>query len=324
MENRAETHANNTIATAAIAANPYAKCLANAQKVNWDIDRDVIRFRTLDTRHKYLPDSLSKVNELHFLSTAEQVFLSQIQGRTYAYIFALAERCINAKIMELGRDHALGDQTALSALIQFSQEELKHQQLFERLEAMAAAAMPAGYRMTADPNDVAGFMLSRSSWAFMGLSCDIEIFTQSHYKQSIQDDENLSPLYKDVFRYHWMEEAQHATLDELEWQRIHETLTPDEVEQGVNDLIELVQGFDQVLQGQAEADAAYFIESSQRHFPRDQKQQIHHGVLKAYRWQYIVSGVLIERFQRQLSSKISAQQLQRINTALQPLIEFVG
>ena len=37
----------------------YARCLHNAQKVNWDIDSDVIRFRRLDTAGKYLPDSLS-------------------------------------------------------------------------------------------------------------------------------------------------------------------------------------------------------------------------------------------------------------------------
>lgn len=303
--------------------NPYEKCLANSRKVNWDIDQDVIRFRTLDTNHKYLPDNLSKVKELTFLSSAEQIFLSQIQGRTYAYIFALAERCINAKIMELGQDHALGDQSALAALLQFSQEELKHQRLFERLEAMAASAMPDGYQMTADPNDVARFMLSRSSWAFMGLSCDIEIFTQLHYKHSIQDDENLSPLYKDVFRYHWMEEAQHAQLDELEWQRIHDTLTAPEVDQGVDDLIALVAGFDEVLQGQAAADAHYFMSNCEREFTPEQQDRIRRCVLKAYRWQYIVSGVQIERFQRELSRKVNDRQLQRIQTALAPLINFV-
>jgi hypothetical protein len=68
----------------------------------------------------------------------------------------------------LGRDHALGDQQALSALIQFSQEERKHQRLFARLEAMAAAAMPEGYRMTAAPNDVTRFILSRSSFRLAG------------------------------------------------------------------------------------------------------------------------------------------------------------
>ena len=98
----------------------YQQCLANARKVNWDIEKDVIRSRSLNTRHKYLPDSLSMVDELTFLNGEEQRFLSQIQGRSYAYIFGLVERFIGAKVMELTIDHALDDQIATEALVQFS------------------------------------------------------------------------------------------------------------------------------------------------------------------------------------------------------------
>jgi len=43
-------------------------------------------------------------------------------------------------------------------------------------------------------------------------------------------------------------------------------------------------------------------------------------VLKAYRWQYIVSGVKEPRFQKLLASMITAAQLQRIQQALAPLM----
>jgi len=38
----------------------------------------------------------------------EKRFVSQIQGRTYANIFGLVERFINAKVLELSRDHVPG------------------------------------------------------------------------------------------------------------------------------------------------------------------------------------------------------------------------
>ena len=38
-----------------------------------------------------------------------------MQGRTYAYIFGLAERFIGAKVLEISREHWLGDQVALEA-----------------------------------------------------------------------------------------------------------------------------------------------------------------------------------------------------------------
>ena len=119
----------------------YQQCLDNARKVNWDIEIDVIRSRSFNTRHKYLPDSLSMVNELTFLNGEEQRFLSQIQGRSYAYIFGLVERFIGAKVMELGLEHALDDQIATEALVQFSAEELKHQALFRRIESLADATV---------------------------------------------------------------------------------------------------------------------------------------------------------------------------------------
>ena len=94
----------------------FARCIENSKKVRWDIDDDVIQGRDFDTSQKFLPDGLSKVEELDFLSPNEKCWLSQIQGRTYANVFGLVERFINAKILEVSRDHWLGDQTALEAL----------------------------------------------------------------------------------------------------------------------------------------------------------------------------------------------------------------
>ena len=103
--------------------------------------------------------------------------------------------------------------------MRLTDEELKHQELFRRLDEMAAAGMPAGYDFKPQPNDVAGAVLDKSTWAVLGLTLDIELFSQAHYRSSIEPDANLSDLWKDVFLFHWKEESQHAILDELEWRR---------------------------------------------------------------------------------------------------------
>ena len=135
-------------------------------------------------------------------------------------MFALVERFIGAKALELSRDHQLGDQVALEALVRLTDEELKHQALFRRLEAMAAAGMPEGYRFVPEPNAVASAVLAKSTWAVLALTLDIELFTQAHYRSSIAPDADLSALWKDVFLFHWKEESQHAIVDELEWRRV--------------------------------------------------------------------------------------------------------
>ena len=83
----------------------YAKVIEVSKRVRWEIDRDVIRQRQFDYTRTFLPDGLSLAGELAFLNAADQRLLSQVQGRTYAYIFGLVERFIAAKVMDLSREH---------------------------------------------------------------------------------------------------------------------------------------------------------------------------------------------------------------------------
>jgi hypothetical protein len=298
----------------------YAKTIEVSKRIRWDIDRDVIHGREFDLRNKFLPDGLSCVNELAFLNPKDKRFLSQVQGRTYANMFGLVERFISAKILEISRDYWLGDQTALEALVRFTDEELKHQELFRRIEKLAADRMPPGYRFDIAPNDVASFVLGKSTWAVLALTCHIELFTQAHYRASIADDDGLSSLYKDVFLFHWKEESQHAILDELEWVREDGKLPSDAVrDAAVDDLIALVGGVDGILQAQAKSDAAYFLGVTGIPAADARAMQVNATVLKAYRWQFIVSGVMEPRFQKILSGLISEAQMTRIQAALAPL-----
>jgi len=298
----------------------YAKAIANSKRMRFDIDRDVIRGREFDFTKKFLPDGLSKVDRLTFLNAAERRTLSQIQGRSYANIFGLVERFIAAKVLELGRGYSLGDQTALEALVRFGDEEIKHQEMFRRIEAMIAAGMPAGYRFAPEPNAVAAVVLGKSTWAVLALTCHIELFVLAHYRESIDRDADLSELWKDVFLHHWREESQHAILDELEWAREDARLTPEQRDQAVGELIELVGAVDGILQAQAEADAGYFLQIAGRQFPAGEAAEIRAGVLAAYRWQYIVSGVQ-GRFGEVLGRMVDAAQLERIGAALAPIMQ---
>ena len=298
----------------------YARCIEVSKRVRFDIDRDVIRGRRFEYSKKFLPDGLSKVNELEFLEPKDRRLLSQIQGRTYANMFGLVERFIGPKILEVSRDHWLGDQVKFEALVRFTDEELKHQELFRRIERLTAEGMPAGYRFLPQPNEVAAVVLGKSTWAVLALTCHIELFVLQHYHASIDPDAELSELYKDVFLHHAREESQHAILDELEWQREDAKLSASERDQAVNDLIALVAAVDGILQAQARADVEYFIAASGRKFTPAEIERLHAGVRKAYRWQYIVSGVQDKRFNELLGAMITPEQSWRIGAALEPIL----
>jgi hypothetical protein len=297
----------------------YARCIQTSKRVRWDVDEDVIRGRRFDAADKFLPDGLFLADAFTTLAADEKRFVSQIQGRTYANVFGLVERFINAKVLELSRDHWFGDQVALEALVRFSDEELKHQALFRRIDTMAGDVLPDGYRFDVDPDAVAHAVLGKSTWAVLGLTLDIELFTQLHYRQSIDPDSELSELFKDVFLYHWKEESQHAILDELEWMRHDAELTAEKRDRAVDEFIELVTAVDGILQAQAKGDANYFAEKCGRTVDEVEARAIEAAFLKAYRWQYIHSGAQHPHFGKVLSSLITENQGQRIQAALATL-----
>lgn len=303
------------------ASERYAKCIEASKRVRWDIDRDVIRGRDFDFARKFLPDQLSQLARFDIVNATEARLVSQIQGRTYANMFGLVERFIAAKMLEVTRDKALGDQVVVEALVRFTDEELKHQELFRRLEAMMAAKMPKGYAFLPQPNDVAGAVLGKCTWAVLALTCHIEIFTLDHYRQSIDGDTEASDLWKDVFLFHMKEESQHALLDEMEWQREDAKLTPAQRAAAVGDLIDLVGAVDGLLQMQAASDAAYFMAMVPRKLDKAQAQRLEASFLRAYRWQYIVSGVRNDRFMKVLTGLIDDKQLARIVEALTPIMD---
>jgi hypothetical protein len=297
----------------------YARCVQTSKRVRWDIDEDVIRGRRFEAAHKFLPDGLCLADAFTTLTADEKRFVSQIQGRTYANIFGLVERFINAKVLELSHEHWFGDQVALEALVRFSDEELKHQALFRRIDAMIGDVLPDGYRFDVDPNNVAHAVLGKSTWAVLALTLDIELFTQLHYRQSIEPDAELSDLFKDVFLYHWKEESQHAILDELEWVRHDAGLTAEQRDRAVDEFIELVAAVDGILQAQAKADAGYFAAKCGRAVEATEARAIEAAFLKAYRWQYVHSGAQHPQFGKVLSSLITESQGQRIQAALATL-----
>jgi hypothetical protein len=294
----------------------YAKCIEISKRARWDIDNDVIRGREFDFSKKFLPDGLSKVDQLDFLNGEEKKLLSQIQGRTYANMFGFVERFIVAKILEITRNHWLGDQVALEALVRFCDEELKHQELFRRIEPMLAVGMPEGYKFIQQPDAVAAAVLEKSTWAVLALILEIELFTQEHYRQSIETDENLDPLYKDIFFFHMKEETTHALMDELEWPLEDKKLTSTERDRAIDELIQLVTAVDGILQAQSKADVDYFLEADNPRLGREEIDRIRGGVLKAYRWQYIFSGAEHSRYRAALGSLITEAQGERINNAL--------
>jgi len=313
----------------------YAKCIEASRRVRWDIERDVIRGRRFDPDKAFLPENLSRVGELAFLTATERRRLSQVQGCTYAGLFGLIEHGVAVTTRQLSQRRSPLDRLATQALACCIDEGLKHQALFRRLAQMAATSLPAGHAghaLVSDAGALARLVPAHSPWAALALMFGFEILALAHYRASLEaapvDDRDgpaaLDPLWKEVFLAHWKEAAQHAILGELEWRAEHARLDTAQRERGVHDLVSLVAALDGLLVPQAAADTALFLHGAGRGFTPAERAAVHDGVLRAYRWQYIVSGAQEPRFVEVVKELLTLPQRQHLGAALAPIVDHVA
>ena len=162
-------------------------------------------------------------------------------------------------------------------------------------------------------------VLGKSTWAVLALTCDIELFTQAHYRASIEPDDDAFRAVEG--RVPLPLEGGVAARDARRAGVVREDAKLDTAQRdaAVDDLIALVGAVDGILQAQAKADARYFCDIAGMANDAGRATQIEAAVLKAYRWQYIVSGVMEPRFQKVLFSLVDEEQAARIQNALAPL-----
>ena len=97
-------------------------------------------------------------------------------------------------------------------------------------------------------------------------------------------------------------------------------LSAEERDQAVDDMIALVGAVDGIVCAQAAADVGYFLNAKGAALSEQNAKLLHDQVRRAYRWQYILSGVEEKRFQKVLSTMVTGEQMRRIEAALAPLI----
>ena len=105
----------------------------------------------------------------------------------------------------------------------------------------------------------------------------------------------------------------------MEWPREDRKLSAEARDRAIDELIAIVADVDGILLNQSVADVAYFLKLSNRLFTDDELQRIKDAVLKAYRWQYIFSGVEHPSFQKLYNELTTEQQRQSVSSALATL-----
>jgi hypothetical protein len=122
------------------------------------------------------------------------------------------------------------------------------------------------------------------------LTSMIEWFTQLQYVEHVHDHAELDELFRDILRFHWIDESRHARIDSLLIDEVAGGLTTDGREQAIDQLLELGAAFDALLAQQIELDIDALQRASGRVFTDDERDEIRAHQRRSYRWTFLVSG----------------------------------
>lgn len=296
----------------------YQAALAASESIHWRIEDIIGGTKRLDFSRSFMPEALARVEPLSFLTPREKRILNQIRGHAYLCIFGLVEEFILPFVMDRARPEIWSDDDfRVRALLQFAGEEAKHIQLFKRFRQEFEEGFGISCRVIGPPEVIANEILSHDPLAVAITTLHIEWMVQSHYVDSVRDNEELDPQFKSLLKHHWLEEVQHAKLDTLMIESLSDGRDASEIMKAVEEYLEIGGFLDNGLAQQVEFDLESFMLATGRQLNDEEQAQFRQVQRQANRWTYLGSGMTHERVLATLESLLprARQRIEDISAA---------
>jgi hypothetical protein len=294
----------------------YKAVLASSLRAQWELDDVLAPEQELDFSRDFMPESLCRSGAAPGLASEdERRMLNHIAAYQYLCYFGSVEEFILPFLMDHARPMLRQDDYRVRALLNFASEEAKHIHLFNRYREAFERGFPFQCQMLGPREVLAQRVLSHHPLAVGLIILMIEWMTQAHYVGSIRDDSDIDPLFKSLFKHHWMEEAQHAKLDTLIVDALADQRPESELAQVTNEFFQIAGFLDKSLQIQAR----FNVETLERGLGRtiDGRDAVIVQQYRAARWTYLMSGLTHERFKATLEAT-SPKMAARIAAATAP------
>lgn len=300
-----------------IHAFSYQATLAASEGVHWRIEDIIGGNKRLDFTKSFLPEALARVEPLSFLTRYEKKVLNQIRGHAYLSIFGLVEEFILPFVLDHARPQLQGDDFRVRALLQFAGEEAKHIQLFKRFREEFQEGFGIECQVIGPPEAIAREILSHDPLAVAITTLHIEWMVQSHYVDSVKENDELDPQFKSLLKHHWLEEIQHAKLDTLMVESLAAGRSAGEIMSAIEEYLEIGSFLDGGLAQQVEFDLQSLTQATGRTLDESEQAQFREVQRQANRWTYLGSGMKHERVLETLEGLVprARQRIEDISPA---------
>jgi hypothetical protein len=225
----------------------YETIVAKSEQVAWTVSKNIV------------PESWVRTQELEFLTAEEHRVLNHARAFSYAHLFGNYEEFIPLHLAGIAEQDWHDDRAHLRALLRFGDEEMKHQQLFLRTEAVLeeCCGYSIGRYFDAGKRRVAEFTDAILAYPPLPRSLMLLAFewgSQRHYVDSVRDRGGVrsDPLYVDILKNHWIEENQHVKTGVLEIAELARTMSPGALSDAFDGVRGIAELIDETFVGQVE------------------------------------------------------------------------
>jgi hypothetical protein len=291
----------------------YQSTFTTSDAMHWRIEDIIGGDKRLDFSKPLMPEALAQVQSISFLNQDEKKILNQIRGNAYLCIFGLVEEFILPFVVDQARPQLHGDDFRARALLQFAGEEAKHIQLFKQFREEFTDGFGTECPVIGPPEAIAKEILAHDPLGVALTTLHIEWMVQSHYVDSVKDNQNLDPQFKSLLKHHWLEEVQHAKLDTLMIETLAASRDEEQILNAVEEYLAIGGFIDAGLMQQVEFDMASLMAATGRYFTDAQKEEFRRVQKQANRWTYLGSGMTHPKVLETLES-LSPKARQRVES----------
>jgi hypothetical protein len=258
----------------------YDGIVAASERVAWTVDA-VFAARAFDATQPMVPWSWVGAGALVFLGEYERLVLNHCRAFSYVHLIGNLEAMVPLHLAGMVREVGAADRAQVRALLRFGDEERKHRNLFARAERVLEDSCGHSFGRHFDPAQkvvtaLVEAMLERRPLARYLIALALELGTQRHYVESVR--EATDPLYADILKAHWVEEAQHVECDVLEIARLAGTMGDGEIERACDDVAVMGALCDAVFVAQTDKEIETLVHVTGRVFSGGETAALRHAL----------------------------------------------
>jgi hypothetical protein len=259
------------------------------QPAGWQI-ADVIGGNRPDFSRPFLPESFARTGGLYFLDREERRVLNQIRGRGYVHVLGLIDAFILPFVLGHGR-RLLDSDGSVRSVLQVAAEEAKHIQMFERFRALFDRSLGSACDGIDATDEIRRAVLSANPLAAALVVLMAEGMIQSHYDETVENDDTIDPLFKSLLRHHAKEEADHVRFHLHVVGALAREQHPASIDVAIDDFFAIAAKLDAALAEQVVCDMAAFERATGRLLTGSERETFRQLQHQAQRWTFLWSGM---------------------------------